>query len=1294
MATIVLQAAGAFLGGVLGPVGSAIGSAAGALAGYAIDRALIEGTKRYEGPRLGAARPFSAEDGAPLPRVYGTMRIGGTLIWATRFEEASTTTRQGGKGGPKVTTYSYFANAAFALCQGEIAGVRRIWADGREIDQTKVEIRVYRGGRNQPVDPLIEAKQGAGNAPAYRGTAYAVIERLPIDEYGNRLPQFQFEVVRTAGLLNERVRSVALIPGATEYGLSPTLVTKEIAPGETEAVNRHTLGGGTDLDASLDELQALCPNLKTVSLVVTWFGTDLRAAACRIEPMVTQASPGGLSQSWFSSGISRAQARVVSQVDGRAAFGGTPSDRSVMDAISAIRGRGLKVALYPFIMMDVPPGNGLPDPYGGAAQAVYPWRGRISCHPAPGQPGTVDKTPAARVQIENLVGNAEPGQFSAAGDTIPFVGSPGEWSYRRFILHYAHLAVAAGGVDGFLLGSELRGLTAVRENQNRFPFVEALEALAGEVRALIGEGPVLTYGADWTEYFGHQPADGSGDVFFHLDSLWAHPAINSVAIDNYMPLSDWRDEDIGGGNPDGFASPYDIERMRAAITSGEGFDWYYASAADRAARLRTPISDGAYGEPWVYRYKDLKSWWSNQHFNRIGGVQQPSPTAWQPKSKPIHFTELGCAAVDKGPNQPNVFPDPKSSENALPYFSSGGRSDMAQYALLSAHYDHWLESGEEANPVSPVYGGTMVDTDEISIWAWDARPFPSFPLFADTWGDGANWTTGHWLNGRLSGVALRDLIQAVLADHGLPPADTDGVDGMVSGYLVAQPATARAVLDPLVGLFRLSVRETAEGLVFATEGASAGEAAIAGDRVLPADSAVVERVRRPDHEMPKYVQVDFRDEMNEHRSATAAAGYLGAEGNGTSYVGFPGVLPQEEAERLADDWVRRLWAGREQVRFSLPLQRQAIHPGTVLKLDAEGPEYVVEEVEDGLVRSVRARRLVRIAPSTPAKPLPDRSQPPVYADSRPHALMLDLPLRGGSDKVEDQLRIAARARPWKTQALLASPEDTGFELRTTLPQRATMGTLVTALPMGAAAGRIDRSAAVDVRLLDGELASVSRTQLLSGANAAAIRSHIGIWEIVQFEAAEEVSAGTWHLTGLLRGQLGTDDAMAAGAEAGSPFVLLDDAVAPAGLRPSEIGLELNWRVGHAGGDISADAFTQVTAAGGLRALTPLSPVHLAGRAGQDGLAVNWIRRGRIDGDSWLGEDIPLGEAQELYRIDVAPPGGSPVRSETVGNSQWNYTIEMAIDDFGTLPETVEITVRQISETVGPGLPARRAFAVG
>ncbi|OLS44866.1 hypothetical protein BV509_11310 [Rhodovulum sulfidophilum] len=61
--------------------------------------------------------------------------------------------------------------------------------------------------------------------------------------------------------------------------------------------------------------------------------------------------------------------------------------------------------------------------------------------------------------------------------------------------------------------------------------------------------------------------------------------------------------------------------LQANIAGGEGFDWFYASAADRSAQFGTAITDGAASKPWVFRYKDLRAWWSNPHYNRLGGVE-------------------------------------------------------------------------------------------------------------------------------------------------------------------------------------------------------------------------------------------------------------------------------------------------------------------------------------------------------------------------------------------------------------------------------------------------------------------------------------------------------------------------------------------------------------------------------------------------------------------------------------------------------------------------------------------------
>jgi hypothetical protein len=995
---------------------------------------------------------------------------------------------------------------------------------------------------------------------------------------------------------------------------------------------------------------------------------------------------------WAVSGVDAATAREVSRHDGSAAYGGTPSDRSVLEAIAAIKARGWKVTLYPFVMMDVPTDNELPDPYGGERQAAYPWRGRITCFPGPLQAASADASSAARAQADAFCGGAQAADFTLVGETVAFSGDPDDWGYRRMVLHYAKLVEAAGGIDALMIGSELRGLTSLRGEEDSFPFVEQLVTLAADVRTMVGPATKLTYGADWSEYFGHQPADGSGDVFFHLDPLWASPAIDAVGIDNYMPLSDWRDEDFAAGNPDGFASPYDRKALGNAIGSGEGFDWFYASQADRRDRQRTPIEDGLAGNHWVFRYKDIRGWWENPHHNRNGGVEQAAATDWVPRSKPVWLTELGCPAVDKGPNQPNVFPDAKSSENALPHFSDGGRSDLAQRRLLEAHLDYWGADDPQTNPVSDVYGGRMVDAGRVYAWAWDVRPFPAFPLNRGEWADGDNWLYGHWLNGRVGAPSISDLTKAILEDHGVMDADTSGADGIMAGYVVTEPGSAREALAPLIEMFDLVATEADGKLRLAAAGSMAGAAIVIDDPVAAqSGQAGIESLREPDQSLPSEVTIRFLDPMSDYQAGTARA--FDASAAATVAAGFdvPAAIEAGQADALALDWLRRARTGRETVRFAVAGAERRPQPGSIIKLPAKDDgHYLVTAIEDGLFRSIEARRLFRRPPVPDRAGLPGNTSAAAAQTGRPFALFLDLPVIGGAPP-QDCFRVAAFAQPWRTQIVLASPSASGFVERASLVQPAVTGRVVEASGQGIE-GRIDRAGWIDVRLDSGELSSVSFLQMLNGANAAAMRAANGVWEMLQFAGAEEISPSVWRLTHLLRGQLGTGDAMLAGTPADADFVLLDEAVAPAGLTAAEIGLLLNWKVGPAGYELTDRYFAAFQHSGAMRARLPLSPVHLrASSTGGGSIELRWIRRSRIDADSWHGVDVPLGEEAERYAVQANAPGQPAAILAETAEPRWICDAAQLASAFSGWPEKIEFTVRQISTAAGPGLPATLLF---
>ena len=501
MATLLLSTVGSAAGSALGgPIGGAVGRVLGAAAGALVDRALVGGdSPRFvEGPRLNELDGLASSEGAAIPRVYGRARIGGQLIWATRFEEVATTTveRSGGRGGKSVggsgktvrTTYAYFANLAIGLCEGPIGFVRRVWADGRELDLTTLVVRVHRGDETQPPDPLIVAKEGADNAPAYRGLAYVVFERLPLESFGNRVPQFSFEVARPVDGLAAMIRAVCLIPGASEFGYETSPVMQAFGFGVTRPENRHQLTAVADVVASLDALQALCPNLRRVSLVVSWFGDDLRAGHCTIAPRVESAVKVTQGAEWSAAGLARASARIVSQARRGRGLWRHPVGRERRAADPAPEGprpRGGPVSLRD-------------DGHRGRQRAAGSLDGRAG--PAGLSLARAHHLrPGARARRhrrrERCGGDADRGvlrhgggrRFAVASGAVSYSG-PAEWSFRRHILHYAHLAQAAGGVDGFIIGSELVGLTRVRSAAGVYPAVAQLCALAAEVRAVLGPG--------------------------------------------------------------------------------------------------------------------------------------------------------------------------------------------------------------------------------------------------------------------------------------------------------------------------------------------------------------------------------------------------------------------------------------------------------------------------------------------------------------------------------------------------------------------------------------------------------------------------------------------------------------------------------------------------------------------------------------------------------------------------------------------------------------------------------------
>jgi hypothetical protein len=181
--------------------------------------------QRFKGPRLDSLDVTTAEYGTPIMRFWGITKYEPPIIWAEKLREQKKTSKT--KGG-KYANYKYFGTWAVLITDREIDKVSRIWFDkhlvydvtqGGPISivagtateaylQGRIKLtrgknmRIYEGTETQTPDPRMEAwcedRYGPDSCPAYRGSAYIVFEEIPLEKFGNRIPQISVEAVSAA----------------------------------------------------------------------------------------------------------------------------------------------------------------------------------------------------------------------------------------------------------------------------------------------------------------------------------------------------------------------------------------------------------------------------------------------------------------------------------------------------------------------------------------------------------------------------------------------------------------------------------------------------------------------------------------------------------------------------------------------------------------------------------------------------------------------------------------------------------------------------------------------------------------------------------------------------------------------------------------------------------------------------------------------------------------------------------------------------------------------------------------
>lgn len=482
-------------------------------------------------------------------------------------------------------------------------------------------------------------------------------------------------------------------------------------------------------------------------------------------------------------------------------------------------------------------------------------------------------------------------------------------------------------------------------------------------------------------------------------------------------------------------------------------------------------------------------------------------------------------------------------------------------------------------------------------------------------------------------VSLQDIAGEVMdaIDARVP---LEGIAGWTSEGPLAE------TLDALGQIVNLDADASGETLVISRERLQdqpvpLAEAAVAVDDESFGDASGFVRHRAPLPEQPvallRYFDIG-RDYLPglQHASGRPASGEPRA-------VELPAALHASEARKLIERASRKADWTRDRLAWRTCELDPRVAPGALVTVpDVAGRWRILEwEWREAGIELL----LERVAPTGADRPPALAADPgrPSLAEDLPPAqtslVAFELPLGVVAGANPDVARpcaaVSANSANWSGAALYADRGDGQLmPLGPSGRARCTVGTTLTA-PGPASPLLFDHASEVVVQLVDPamELISATTRQLAFGANLALIGE-----EILQFASAAPLGAGTWRLTGLLRGRGGTEGAILAHAP-GESFALLDNRLIP--LDPAVVGTGDQRRIVAIGRGDDEPVEAPVLLDG--ITLRPPAPVHPRQRILSDGtMRLEWTRRARGE---WLwrdGVDVPLVEQSESYLVTLGP----------------------------------------------------------
>ena len=824
--------------------------------------------------------------------------------------------------------------------------------------------------------------------------------------------------------------------------------------------------------------------------------------------------------------------------------------------------------------------------------------------------------------------------------------------------------------------------------------------------------------SDWTYYFDHieksdvwRTIDGENWVQMtesaemrdtrrilflltsHNGNLYYCGGNNSITGANYSDV--WESTDDGASWTQVCASFNGGEfnvKGDGVLVSFDGYLWVIGG-------LLTDAS--GYAHSRVYRSAD-----NGRTFQRMADGPWAARTAF---AACVHNGLLYISGGDDSDSGPHtVFADVWSFDGRTwteltsdGGFGVGSPGRRFFHNMLSLKGAMFIIGGSPVTPGESINIEIFRSIDGITWTEWGADwgtgiDYTQYQSATCAWRDMAWLLSGEWLTGPPVGgatpdvgmysaelfggttVTLASIITDICGDVSLEAGDIDVTDltGInVTGYVRSRQMSARAAIQPLAAAYQFDVVESGNKIAFVLRGGASAKTITAADLAAHGDGdatpALITVKRQQELELPRKVNVLYMSQAADYQQGQQHASRLITASDMESTIEAPLVLTDDQAAQIADILLMDAWMGRLTYEFQLSQEYLDLEPTDVITVNDGSTAYLMRldtvDLRDGLL-SITAKAEDAAVYTSQAAGTGEGSGGTLVPVSPTIPRYLDIPiLRDLDNDAGWYFAACGYDSGWPGCALYKSADEgETYASQTSVVEAATLGSATDVL--GDASPAVwDNNNSVNVRMLNGTLASDSEANVLNGANAAMVGD-----ELIQWVTATLESDGTYTLSQLIRGRRGTEWASDSHA-VNDRFVLLSESSlirrAP---DSSELNLARKYKAATFGKHLSQTVASDFTNTGiGLK---PYAPAHLeAVDLGTGNFSVVWVRRTRVGGE-WIDwADAPLGEDSESYRVQVYD-GESQLSTVDVGSESATVAAE---------PGNI-IKVAQISAIVGAG----------